>query len=53
MIIIAVVIYSFMAGMMSEWIHTKLKEAGKTEHLTLCALFWGCLWPVTLWRMIV
>ncbi|MGX8941585.1 hypothetical protein ACWWJF_15740 [Symbiopectobacterium sp. Eva_TO] len=43
MIIIAVVIYSFMAGMMSGWIHTKLKD---------CAIFWGCLWPVTLWRMI-
>ncbi|WP_162940857.1 hypothetical protein [Pectobacterium parmentieri] len=52
MITLAIAIYAFMAGMVAEWMHTMLKKAGKTEYPTLCALFWGCLWPVTLWRMI-
>lgn len=45
------IFYAFMAGMMAEWSHTRQKELGFKNHLTLAALGAALFWPYMLWRM--
>ncbi len=46
------VFYSFMAGMMAEWSHTRQMELGINTHLIKVALTAGLFWPVMLWRVV-
>lgn len=51
MIILLVMAYSFMAGMVAEWSHTRQEELGFKNHILLTSFFAGVIWPVMIWRI--
>lgn len=51
MITLLLIAYAFMAGMTTEYTHTRQKELGYKTNLKWISLFAGIAWPYTIWRI--
>lgn len=51
MITLFLIAYAFMAGMTTEYSHTRQKELGYKTHLSCISIIAGIAWPYTIWRI--
>lgn len=51
MITLFLIVYAFMAGMTTEYSHTRQKELGYKTHINWISIIAGIAWPYTIWRI--
>lgn len=51
MITLLLIAYAFMAGMTTEYSHTRQKELGYKTHINWISIIAGIAWPYTIWRI--